>query len=690
METIVLRARSMCKIPRWVDLHGLIISRLVIGAGPSGLMAAYWMARCGINARIIDKRETKIFVGHADGLRPRTLELFDSMGFQHRVLHEASESTEVNLWGPGDQGKLVRQALLDMTQADHSPYHNTRLSQGRIERFILDSIHENSDLRVERSVVTETLEYEEKLGLDPEAYPITVKLRTLSPEELNTPNSDKQNFETELTHEDLLQDDWDDLGQRGSHKEKVETVKAKYLIGCDGAHSWTRKQLEIPTEGSNTDHIWGVIDVIAISNFRKSKTIPHDQLRLTSTLADIRRVSVVTGTTGTILVIPRERGITRFYVPVQTCEAGTSDRFDRSIITPKMIKSRVQEIIAPYTFEFEVCDWWTVYQIGQRIATQVTRGDRIFLAGDAVHTHSPKMGLGMNMSLQDGFNLGWKVALAAAGTIKPETLKTYELERHPLAKMLIEFDRHWVNLFLDVEPGEKDTKAESMAAMSAKFENFAHGWNVYYPASNIVSKSPEHGDAAIPQNFVPGERIHPFKLRNQADGCPQWTTRLLKSDGRFRILLLAGDVRDSIQKQRIETFTQALGSRSASGSPLLDRYTGIPGRFESPIDIFTIHCSPWKEVEFFDFPEVLRPLSMSTGYAYDKIWCDDACIFDRYCDGTAYEKWGVDRALGTLVVIRPDQYIGWMGNIEDVEEMTRYFDGVLVRKPPVSEIPTVI
>ncbi|KAJ5351333.1 hypothetical protein N7452_000307 [Penicillium brevicompactum] len=642
---------------------------LIIGAGPSGLMAAYWMARCGINARIIDKRETKIFVGHADGLRPRTLELFDSMGFQHRVLHEASESTE----GPGHEGKLVRQALLDMTQADHSPYHNTRLSQGRIERFILDSIHECSDLRVERGIVTESLEYDEKLAADANEYPITVKLRTVGPEDLNTPDSNKQSSQNQLTCEDLFPDDWEDLTQRENQKEKVETIRAKYLIGCDGAHSWTRRQLDISTEGSSTDHIWGVIDVIAISNF-----------------PDIRRVSVVTGTTGTILVIPRERGITRFYVPVQICEAGTSDRFDRSFITPKLIKSRVQEIIAPFTFDFEICDWWTVYQIGQRIATEITKGNRIFLAGDAVHTHSPKMGLGMNMSLQDGFNLGWKVALAAAGTVKPETLETYDLERHPLAKMLLEFDRHWVNLFLDIEPGEMDTKAESMAAMSAKFENFAHGWNVYYPASNIVSKSEVDGATQNAQHMVPGERIHPFKLRNQADGCPQWTTRLLKSDGRFRILVLAGDVRDPTQRQRIETFSEALGSESASGAPILDRYVGIPGRYESPIDIFAFHCAPWREVEFFDFPEILRPLNMSTGYAYDKIWSDDACIFDRYCDGTAYEKWGVDRALGKLVVIRPDQYIGWIGNMGDLEGMTQYFDGVLVRKSTVNEDPSVI
>jgi phenol 2-monooxygenase len=61
-------------------------------------MAAYWMARCGVKARVIDKRSTKVFVGHADGLRPRTLELFDSMGFQHRVMHEGSISTEANFW----------------------------------------------------------------------------------------------------------------------------------------------------------------------------------------------------------------------------------------------------------------------------------------------------------------------------------------------------------------------------------------------------------------------------------------------------------------------------------------------------------------------------------------------------------------------------------------------------------------
>ena len=54
-------------------------------------------------------------------------------------------------------------------------------------------------------------------------------------------------------------------------------------------------------------------------------------------------------------------------------------------------------------------------------------------------------------------------------------------------------------------------------------------------------------------------------------------------------------------------------------------------------------------------------------------------MFDRYCDGTAYEKWGVDRVLGALVVVRPDQYIGWVGELSDVDELTRYLDGILLK-----------
>ncbi|KAJ5188266.1 Monooxygenase FAD-binding [Penicillium cf. griseofulvum] len=645
---------------------------LIIGAGPSGLMAAYWMARYGVNARIIDKRNTKVFLGHADGLRARTLELFDSMGFQHRVMQEGSISTEANIWAPGPMGKLIRQDYINVSRVEESPFYNTCLTQGRIERFILDSIREHSGLDVEYSVIAKSLEYEEESSTDVDSYPITVKVRVLGEDDSKV-ETGCEAADNEVNRNDLLPDEWADLAPRKKpQKTQVETIKAKYLIGCDGAHSWTRKQLKIPVEGSNTDHIWGVIDVVPLSDF-----------------PDVRRLSIVANAAGTILVVPRERGLVRFYVPVQSCEAGATDRFDRSKIPPSLIRERVQAIFAPFTFDYKECSWWTVYQVGQRISAQCTNDNRIFLAGDAVHTHSPKMGLGMNMSLQDGFNVGWKIALAVAGSLNPEILETYAAERHPLAEMLLDFDRNWSPIFNNQKPEVADTKASDMALIAERFEDFADGWKVFYPASSLVRKAGNNAEFAFARHMIPGERVRPVKLRNQADGAPLWTTRSLESDGRFRVLVLAGDIRNPIQKQRIETLSRTLAGHSGSNSSPLGRYLGIPGRFESPVDVFTVHASPWKGVEFFDFPEILRPFDSVKGWAYEKIWCDDACLFDRYCDGTAYKKWGVDRVLGALVVIRPDQYIGWVGELGDVEEMTQYLDGILVKKSPTDKIDPV-
>lgn len=150
---------------------------------------------------------------------------------------------------PGPDGNLIRQGPFCSSKVNESPFHNMLLSQGRLERFILDSIQQHSDLEIERGIIAETLEYDEKLEGDPNAYPITVKLRTLSEEEANSSSG--------LDRSTLLPDDWDDLNQEsGSRQTKTEIVKAKYLIGCDGAHSWTRKQVNIPLEGSATDHIW--------------------------------------------------------------------------------------------------------------------------------------------------------------------------------------------------------------------------------------------------------------------------------------------------------------------------------------------------------------------------------------------------------------------------------------------------
>ncbi|KAJ5179364.1 hypothetical protein N7492_002574 [Penicillium capsulatum] len=670
--------------------HKIPVSKtdvLIVGAGPAGLMTAYWMARCGVRARVIDKRPTKVFLGKADGLRMRTLEIFDSMGFQHRVMQEGHVAVEANFWVSDKKNNLVREAIMTSKAANKSPHHSMLLTQGRLERFILDTIRQYSDLEVERSTSAETFEYDEALEDDHNAYPITVKVQTVSTEaddltEKTTNGSEAEHMPSGLDKSKLSPDDWNDFSpQDGILPGKTEIIKARYLIGCDGAHSWTRKQVNIPMEGSSTDHIWGVIDVVPISNFRsypESRTI---QAMTDKGVADIRRLSIVTNTAGTILVIPRERRLVRLYVPVQTIEAVTSGRFDRSTVTLDMIRMSVQNILCPYTFDFEICDWWTVYQVGQRIAPTFIKGNRVFLAGDAVHTHSPKAGLGMNMSMQDGFNIGWKVALVAAGVANPLILSTYNDERHRLAEMLLDFDRHWSGHFTNntLAPEEASTKAEKMRRIAELFEDFADGARSFYGASPLVWKTEGEAGPPCALSLIPGERFPAAKLRKQADGNVQWTTRLMESDGRFRLVILAGDIRDPTQRGRVESLGRFLQDGNKASAKLEDRYLPT-GPFDSLIDVLTIHSSPWRSVEYFDFPESLRSFDPRTGWVYDSIWCDDSCSWDRECDGTGYGQWGVDRVHGAMLIVRPDQYIGWVGELDAVDEMTRYLDGFLMAK----------
>lgn len=124
---------------------------------------------------------------------------------------------------------------------------------------MLDAIKEHSDLEVERGVIADSLNYDSNLEKNDDEYPITVTLRTLGEEEANpsVAYGGAEGVRNGLFRSNTTPDDWDDLIKKSKERPgNIETVKAKYLIGCDGAHSWTRKQLGIPFEGSTTEHIW--------------------------------------------------------------------------------------------------------------------------------------------------------------------------------------------------------------------------------------------------------------------------------------------------------------------------------------------------------------------------------------------------------------------------------------------------
>lgn len=225
------------------------------------------------------------------------------------------------------------------------------MNQGRIERFFLDNIKKYSgdSLQVERGVLPESLEIDESQVDSSAAYPVTVKLRHLTEEEATPPQQlDASKTTDGLFRSNLVsRDDEDDLIAKSKARAgTAETVHAKYVIGCDGARSWTRRALGFELEGEATDFIWGVMDVIPITDF-----------------PDIRmRCAIHSAENGSLMVIPRENKLVRLYIQLKEVTPDASGRADRSKITPDLIFGAAQKIIAPYKLNYDYCDWWTAYQ----------------------------------------------------------------------------------------------------------------------------------------------------------------------------------------------------------------------------------------------------------------------------------------------------------------------------------------
>ena len=173
---------------------------------------------------------------------------------------------------PDSSGVIRRTDRIPDTIPGISRFQQVVLHQGRIERFFLDSLKEYSDIEVERGILPVELDLDSSKSEDTGAYPITVKVRHLDDDEA-TPAQNTTSVPDGLFRSSLAKDDTDDLIRRSRGKDGLtEVIKAKYMIGCDGAHSWTRRQLGFTMEGEQTDFIWGVLDIIPITNFRMCKS----------------------------------------------------------------------------------------------------------------------------------------------------------------------------------------------------------------------------------------------------------------------------------------------------------------------------------------------------------------------------------------------------------------------------------
>ncbi|KAJ3714542.1 FAD-binding monooxygenase [Lentinula guzmanii] len=375
---------------------------LIIGAGPAGLMCAFALARAGVDSvRIVDQRPTKVAAGQADGIQPRTAEIFKSYGLSDRLLSEGTQLHVAAFYNPSKSGGIeLTDRVPDVTATDSTnfPFEVT-LHQGAIESIFIDNMRDMG-VEVSRPVVPTSIEVDEALVEDDEAYPVRVVLE-----------------HTESEPED---------------EEHNEIVHAKYVLGADGAHSWVRKHMNISMQGEQTNYIWGVVDLVPETN-----------------LPDVRNKCAIHSNNGSCMIIPREGDKIRLYIQLDGKDViDDGGRVDKSRAGPEMILNVARKTLHPFTIETpQSYDWWTIYIIGQRVAERYSVHDRVFIAGDACHTHSPKAGQGMNASMQDSYNLAWKLAHVLKGTGHRTLLQTYELERRKYAQDLINFDKKFAKLF---------------------------------------------------------------------------------------------------------------------------------------------------------------------------------------------------------------------------------------------------
>lgn len=586
---------------------------LVIGAGPAGLMAAFNLAQAGLNVRIIDQKSSRLLKGQADVLHPRGTEILESLDLGTQVMAGENRAYYFTTYKDSPNGDIVRVSRRDGRAGVESRFRYLLVNaQSTIEGVFRDAMGSGDkiirgltftpdvELIVPRKVAVEH-------NIRPTRLSVSDDLTTLS---------DSTSYPATVILE--------------HSNGESETVQAKYVLGCDGAHSWTRTQLGINMVGDTSDDVWGVIDCYVDSDF-----------------PDLRTLSVIEKNGRLCALIPREHNMVRFTVQINHCDVGVdplTGRTDRTQVKVEKIQQLVKQAFSQYRVDFVgEPDWWSVYVVGQRLASSY--GDtsaRVFIVGDACHTHSPHAGQGMNAALTDAHNLSWKLVHVLKGWAKCNLLHTYEVERRGFAKELV----HVHQQIADFTSGKAPRNSGDIFL---KISAFTSGVGVRYPESQIVDTTHQNLAPKIPI----GQRFpHQIILRT-ADCRPYSTHDLIKSDFKYKLLVFTGNATDPEQYKVIEKFSKDM-------SKWLDE-----SKLRAMVQVYTIMHSKKENSEYTTIPAALRS-------AWDTVFMDDEGLAKVDGGGAAYENMGVEKG-GCVAVVRPDGHTAGIVRLGEMEDLRRLF-----------------
>jgi phenol 2-monooxygenase len=599
---------------------------LVVGSGPAGTVLAAQLANFpSISTRLVERRRGPLELGQADGVACRTVEMFEAFGMGAKLVREAYWVNETVFWRPSpqDRSRIARTGRVQDVEDGLSEFPHVIVNQARMQEYLLEYMRK-SPTRLEPDYGVEFV----RLTVEAEGdYPVLVTLRDVN-------------------------------GGR------ERSIRARYVVGCDGARSLVRQSIGAELRGDFANHAWGVMDMLAVTDF-----------------PDIRlKAAIQSADHGNILIIPREGGyLVRLYV-----DLGEVDPNNRDVVrqtTAQQVIETARRVLRPYTLDVRDIVWFSVYEVGQRLTDRFddvptgeagSRDPRVFIAGDACHTHSAKAGQGMNVSMQDAFNLGWKLISVLDGRAKPELLRTYSVERQAVARILIDFDKEWSKIMASPpkDPQRPELGGVDPAELQAYFVKslrYTAGVATRYPPATVLSGEGTHQHLAT--GFPIGMRFHSAPVIRIADAKPMQLGHVARADGAWRIYVFAdGNAR------RMRQLAEFLAD--SADSPIA-RFTPTGADLDSVIDVRAVFQQGHREIRVDELPPILLPRKGRFGLVdYEKAYSPDLK------DGPdVFDLRGIDRENGAIVVVRPDQYVANVLPLDAHAELAAFFGRFLLDRP---------
>ncbi|MBT3898838.1 MAG: 3-hydroxybenzoate 4-monooxygenase [Gammaproteobacteria bacterium] len=619
-------AREPAPLPPIIELP-TEVDVLIVGCGPAGLTMARQLSEfTDITTCIVEQESGPLLFGRADGISCRTIEIMEAFNCSEMIVKESYQLKQNAFWEPDSEQpeNIKRTHKIADARLGLSEFIHSIVNQARLHEILLEGMKNSvTHLVPHYSRRLLSVDMDSQVTQDLSAYPVTATFE----------RSDE------------------------GDTDKIETVRARFIIGTDGARSAVRKGMSIALEGDSANKAWGVMDVLVVTDY-----------------PDIRVKSFIQSKeNGAVMTIPREGGyLVRMYVELELLDKG--QRAADIQLTEKDIIAKMQLIFSPYSVSVKEVAWWSIYEVGQRVADRfddrplnnaenlIPRG---FVAGDACHTHSPKGGWGLNTSLPDTFNLGWKLAAVLQGKSHPKLLQTYSPERRKVAQQLIEADKQLSKLVATsptAKQSEQQIKTDitDIEKFMARQNGFVAGTAIeYYPSYICTGQE----NQTLATGFNIGQRFHSAEAIRVSDGRCQHLGHLNKADGRWRLFIFGSHQNPTDSTSDSAQLIHFLAK--SESSPVI-KYTPEGTDIDSVIDVYGVFQQ--RDLAIEEIPGFLWPAKGKYGLNdYEKVFHADQ-------DNDIYALRGIDRSQGCMVIVRPDQHIANILPLNAQTELSAFFE----------------